>query len=380
MTPVRPVFSDGAILGAADLEALGQLDRDRDARHARHLHTPGVAAGLQLTTEKRATAAGAAYVEVTLQPGYGVDGTGRELVVATRLPVSPDQFTGDTPNPVKQPGSDITVWYPVFVHGVDAALAAANGQLGCQTGSGTSRVAEDVEIEFGRPGDASAEQPVPAPDAGPGDGSWRVLVGFVRLDTTIDRFVAVTATADGVRVPTAGARAGLVAGQSGRIELRPRTAAAAGVPAVVLDDEDGGSLVFGLHTGTGTVTALMSVDTSGNLLVAGTVGGAQTSDSVLVVSGSAFDGTVLPLPAGADPAAIESGAVQLSVLVSPRHPDVTSAPHPGDRFAVAECRVDEARRVHCWGTWFPPGSAGPTTDVSSACDYLVLLSVPKGGA
>jgi hypothetical protein len=380
MTPVRPVFSDGAILGAADLEALGQLDRDRDARHARHLHTPGVAAGLELTPEKRATAAGAAYVEVTLQPGYAVDGTGRELVMATRLPVSPDQFTGDTPNPVKQPGSDITVWYPVFVRGVDASLTATNGQPGCQAGSGTSRIAEDVEIEFGRPGDASAEQPVPAPDAGPGDGSWRVLVGFVRLDTTIDRFVAVTATADGVRVPTAGARAGLVAGQNGRIEVRPRTAAAAGVPAVVLDDKDGGSLVFGLHTGTGAVAPLMSVDVAGNLLVTGTVGGAQTSDSVLVASGSAFDGTVLPLPAGADPAAIASGAVQLSVLVSPRHPDVTSPPNPGDRFVSAECRVDEELRVHCWGTWFPPGGAGPTTDGSSACDYLVLLSVPKGGA
>jgi hypothetical protein len=383
MTPVRPVFSDGAILGAADLTALGQLDRDRDARHARHLHTPGVAAGLELATEKRATESGAAYVEVTLQPGYAVDGTGRELVVGAALPVSPDRFTGDTPNPVKQPGSDVTVWYPVFVRGVDASIASTNGQMGCQTGAGPTRIAEDVEIEFGRPGDASAEQPLPPPDAGPGDGSWRVLVGFVRLDTAIARFVEVTATADGVRVATAGARAGIVAGQSGRVEVRPRETAAAGVPAVVLDDQDGGSLVFGLHTGTGTIAPLMSVDTTGNLVVTGTVGGAQTSDSVLVSSGTAFDGTVLPLPAGADPAAIEAGSVQLSVLVSPRHPDVASAPHPPrDRFVVAECRVDEERRVRCWGTWFPPGGGGDgiTTDVSSACDYLVLVSVPRGGA
>jgi hypothetical protein len=271
----------------------------------------------------------------------------------------------------------------VFVHGVDASLAATNGQMGCQTGAGPTRIAEDVEIEFGRPGDASAEQPLPPPDAGPGDGSWRVLVGFVRLDTAIARFVEVTATADGVRVATAGARAGIVAGQSGRVEVRPRGTAAAGVPAVVLDDQDGGSLVFGLHTGTGTIAPLMSVDTAGNLVVTGTVGGAQTSDSVLVSSGTAFDGTVLPLPAGADPAAIEAGAVQLSVLVSPRHPDIGSAPHPPrDRFVVAECRVDEERRVHCWGTWFPPGGGGDgvTTDVSSACDYLVLVSVPRGGA
>jgi hypothetical protein len=106
---------------------------------------------------------------------------------------------------------------------------------------------------------------------------------------------------------------------------------------------------------------------------------------VLVASGTAFDGVVLPLPAGADPAAIEAGTVQVSVLVTPRHPDVTRPPHSGDRFVVAECRVDEERRVHCWGTWFPPGGPNadipdPMTDVSTACDYLVLLSVPKGGA
>ena len=39
MSPTRPLFLDGAILGAADLTALEQLDRDRDARASRHLHT-----------------------------------------------------------------------------------------------------------------------------------------------------------------------------------------------------------------------------------------------------------------------------------------------------------------------------------------------------
>ena len=47
----RPQFHDGAILAAADLSALEETGRDRDARHARHLHTPGVAAGLELRTE-----------------------------------------------------------------------------------------------------------------------------------------------------------------------------------------------------------------------------------------------------------------------------------------------------------------------------------------
>lgn len=380
MTPVRPVFSDGAVLGAADLTALAQLDADRDARHARHLHTPGVGAGLELTTEERTTSLGATYLDVTLEPGYAIDGTGRELVVAEPLPVSPDRFLGDIPNPVKQKGLTATVWYPVFIRGLDASLVPTNGQLGCQGGGGPSRIAEDVEIEFGRPGDASVEQPLPAPDAGPGDGSWRVLVGFVRLETAIDRFVETTAIVDGVRVPSAGARAELVAGQIGRVEVRPRPTAAAGVPAMVLDDAGGGSLVFGLHTGTGSLTPLMTVDASGNLVVEGTLAGVQASGSVLVASGSAFDGTILPLPAGADPAAIASGAVELSVLVSPRYPEYDSAPTPpNERFIPGECRVDDERRVHCWGTWFDPAGAG-ATNVAGACDYLVLVSVPQGGA
>jgi hypothetical protein len=380
VTPLRPLFTDGAILGAADLTTLSTLDRDRDARHGRHLHTPGVAVGLELTSADNQTAAGAAFLDVTLTPGFAIDGTGRELVAAEALPVSADRFLGEIPNPVKQPGSDITVWYPVFVHGLDAEVAATNGQLGCQAATGPTRVAEDVEVEFGRPGDASVEQPVPAPDAGPGDGSWRVLVGFVQLDTSIGKFVEIAAEADGVRVPGAGARAGLVAGQTGRVEVRAVPATTAGVPAVVLDDDEGGSLVFGLHNGTGSIAPLMTVDASGNLVVTGTLKGVQTAGAVLVASGVAFDGVVLPLPTGADPDAIASGGLTLSVLLTPRHPAPDSAPSPGQRFVPAECRIDDDRRVHCWGTWFPPGATGTPQDVSSACDYIVLVSVEQGGA
>jgi hypothetical protein len=141
VTPLRPLFTDGAILGADDLTTLSTLDRDRDARHARHLHTPGVGSGLVLTSTDDQTASGAAFLDVTLTTGYAIDGTGRELVAPTALPVSPDRFLGEIPNPVKQPGSDISVWYPVFVHGLDADVAATNGQLGCQAATGPTRVA-----------------------------------------------------------------------------------------------------------------------------------------------------------------------------------------------------------------------------------------------
>jgi hypothetical protein len=396
MSPVRPVFSDGAILAAADLTVLGQLDRDRDARHARHLHTPGVAAGLELATVKRVTDSNAAYVDVTLRPGYAVDGSGRELVVGTSMPVSPDRFAADNPSLVidkERAGGTTTVSYPVFIRGLDSPLVASDGrQLGCQAATGPTRIAEDVEIEFGRPGDARVEQEVPPPDAGPGDGAWRVLVGFVRYDKGSGRFVEVATTADGVSVATAGVHAGVVAGHHGRIEIRPGAGSAPGSPTIVLDERDGGSIVFGLRTGTGTVSPLLTVDASGNLSVTGTLGGRQTSGSVLVASGTAFDGTVLPLPAGVEASAVASGAVQLTVLLTPRHPpprplprdegpSLPSAPLDPRRVIAAECRVDPERRLHCWGTRFTPGDYNASaTEVSCACDYVLLASVPKGGA
>jgi hypothetical protein len=371
MSPTRPLFIDGAILGAGDLTALEQIDRDRDARATRHLHTPGVGAGLEL--QKTTPPGQTGFVEVTLQPGYAIDGTGRELVVSTALPVSADQFTGDIPNPVTQQGSAITVWYPVFIHGLDAPIVATNGKTGCEGGGGPTRMAEDVEVEFGRPGDATLEQTAPAVDAGPGTGTWRVLVGFVQLDTATNRFHDAGTSADGVVAPTAGVRAGLVAGQAGRVEIRPQPTAASNVPAVVVD---GDQLLFGLHTGTGTVDPLMSVDTAGNLTVKGNLAGKQTSGTVRLVSGTASDGVVLPLPAGTDQQAVDDGTLEVSVLLTPRYPD---PPQLGDRFIPAECRVDSDRRVHCWGTRFVPGGAWQG-EVPLSCDYLVLVSVAQGGS
>ncbi|MEA2371772.1 MAG: hypothetical protein QOH12_2166 [Solirubrobacteraceae bacterium] len=383
MTPVRPVFNDGAILAASDLTALAQIDSDRDARHARHLHTPGIANGLELSTTDRTTATGAKYIDVMVAPGYAIDGTGRELVVGAELPVSPDQFIGEIPSPAIDAtvkGGVTSVWYPVFVRGVDTPLAATNGQLGCQSSSGRSQIDEDVELEFGRPGDASIVPAPPAPDAGAGTGDWKVLVGFVRYHGGIGRFVEVTTSADGAQVTTAGARAGVVIGQRGRIELQPETASGVGAPVVVVDDTGGGSLVFGLRNASGAVDKLMSVDSSGNLAVAGRLLGTQTSGKVLVTSGTAFDGTILPLPAGADAKGIASGALAVSVLVSPRRPQNPQLA-PSQRFVSAECRVDEDRRVHCWGTWWDWTDPGfKPIDASAACDYLLLVSVGAGGA
>jgi len=378
MSVARPVFSDGAILSADDLSTLETEGRGRDARHSRHLHLPGVGAGLRLHEEPRALTTGPAYVEITLLSGYAVDGTGRELVVAADMPLSPDRFQQQNLSPPTEPGQTVTVWHPVFVRGRDTVAARSTAMLGCQGSSGGGRIAEEVEIEFGRPGDASASQPVPAPDAGPGDGTWRVLVGFVRFDTAIGQFVKSGSSADGVSVSGAGARAALVAGQFGKVELRGQAEADSGVPALVLGSEPAPGLVFGTHSGSGAVSPLMSVDASGNLEIQGALKAKGTAGSVRVVGGTAYDGTVLPLPAEVDQATVDSGGIELVTSISPRLPPPGSSPSgTGELFLPAECRIDSARRVHCWGHWLDP-TTGNTTMTAISCDYVVLAAVPGG--
>jgi len=380
VTVLRPAFADGAILAAADLSSLEDTGRDRDARHARCLHAPGVCRGMDLTTQDRTTAGGAAYQDVTLAPGFAVDGTGRELVLAGALPLSPDRFLGDNPNPTTEPGDVVSVWHPVFVRGVDSDVPSAGGVTGCQAAGGSARVGEDVEVEFGRPGDTSAGQPEPAPDAGPGDGSWRVLVGFVRFNTQLQRFAAAAAQADGVRADVAGARAGVVAAPGSRVEVRGGPAPDSGVPAIVVDAADGGSLVYGRHDGTGGFAPLLTVDAAGNLTVSGTLKGTLTGGTVRMTGGTTFDGTVLPLPAGVTADDIDSGDVDVVIQVTPRLPDPAAAPLGKDLYLPVECRVDADRRVYCTGRWFglSPGAADPP--VAGACDYLVLVAVSGGGA
>jgi hypothetical protein len=255
-------------------------------------------------------------------------------------------------------------------------VTATTPALGCQSSDGSARVAEDVEVEFGRPGDAAVVQVAPPPDAGPGDGGWRVLVGFVKFDTAIGRFVDTASSADGIRVGAVGARAGLVAGPLGRVEVRAGPAGDSGVPAVVLDSENGPALVFGTHTGTGTLAPLLSVDSTGNLEVQGAVKSKGTAGKVSVVGGVAYDGTVLPLPAGVEQATVDSGGIELVIHVTPRLPDPASGPVGAAAFLPAECRVDASRRVVCWGKWFSP----PSTLVSAAasCDFVVVAAVPGG--
>ena len=94
---------------------------------------------------------------------------------------------------------------------------------------------------------------------------------------------------------------------------------------------------------------MLTVDSSGNVTAKGTLSGVQTAGSVRLVAGTAFDGTVLPLPAGVDQATIDSGGLEVSVLVTPApaRPDLGADHRPV--FLPVRCEVDADRRVSCKG-------------------------------
>src|SRR5690349_18012956 len=114
----RPIFYEGQVLGAADLEAAVEHGRGQQARHNRGLHTWGIARGLELddggkAKEKKA-ADGSPYREITLKAGMAIDITGREIVVVEDERLIEDDFfqQGVASGNKEDPSGDN--WYPVF--------------------------------------------------------------------------------------------------------------------------------------------------------------------------------------------------------------------------------------------------------------------------
>ncbi|XVU28352.1 hypothetical protein ACQPZJ_15300 [Actinoplanes sp. CA-054009] len=358
--PRRPVFTEGQVLAAADLTATVEHARAAAARHERHQHDWGIADGLALTTENRVDpATDARFVEVSLQPGLAVDGTGRQIVVTAPVVLSEAEF--QDVNGADQPTTDP---YPVFLTAADQP--------------GATRVEEGHQILFGRLGDERlvAEQPPPGVGAVPAAplARWLVLLGFVHY--TDGHFTAVTTGSGPTRPRYAGVRADTVAARSGTLSLRSRATVQEGQPALVLSGEDPPSLVFGLYQGSGTVSPLMTVAANGNLTVAGSLSGRISAGSVLVASGTATDGMLLPLPSGVSPEEVADGRVSLHVHVTPRTPPTASA----TMLAVTtEATVDGERRVRCRIRRYDPiESPAEVTEHPGAVDFLVLATI--GGA
>ncbi len=99
----RIKFFDGQRLFASDLQDVEQFNREMRWLHNRSLHQAGVASGYAVSGNKDDR-------EVTIQPGYAVDNTGREIVLTVPevLQVPPVANDGQG-NPVYY---DLTVSYP----------------------------------------------------------------------------------------------------------------------------------------------------------------------------------------------------------------------------------------------------------------------------
>jgi hypothetical protein len=369
----RPGFYEGQIVAAADLNSVVSSSRTALAQHERYLHSWGIAHGLTLTGVARTTSGGASFQEVTLSAGMAVDGTGRHLVLAADERLSEDTF--DSLNVAI---SDPEAYYPVFITGRDESKTT-NGTFtsACNAG-GVNRVTERVDIVFGRVEDAAdlMTQTVPAVDAGPGDGAsstrWRVLVGFVKWDASIKRFVAIATNSDGVTPLYAGVRADDVTTHSTHVVLRAGPRGQNGTAALAVENANGGELRFGLQTTNGDVIPVFTVNGKGDVHAEGKITGA-IAGGVQVQGGVAFDGAMLPLPPGITAEQVDSGAVLIQTQVSP-HYAIPALPPPGAgvwMMQPIECRVD-GRRVFCRVRWRDSAGVAADLELPGACDYLLL--------
>ena len=374
----RPLFYENQILGAADLTASVEHSRGQEARHNRYLHLWGIAYGLDLTGEpdKEGTIA---FKKITLSAGVAIDGTGREVVVPQSEQLSENKFSqlGLTR------GYDLTLtWFPVFLVGKDQSAPQKPIATGACDDSAPSRIIEGFDVTFGRPAEARKldEQDAGKAADGPGKGGWRILLGFVQWEDTIEKFLDFKYADSGIGRRYAGVQADVVAARGGSLELRTQTTPQAKKPALVLDETNDGLLQFGSLDAQGNLQPVFSVNAKGDVTAAGKIAGAVAPGSVQVQSGIVMDGVLLPLPPGIDPVDIDSGKFTLHSHVTP-HITQAQAPGPvaGPTCAVVpiECFVDSDRRVNCKLRWFKVGgSATDFQDSAGLCDYTAIVSVP----
>jgi hypothetical protein len=340
----RPVFSDGEILRADDLNTTIDLARARDARHARQAHRWGIVSGLELSGADQSGG-----FEVTMAAGVARDVRGREIVVAGAHVLSPDSFN------VTGAEDD---WFPVFLVGVDQP-AIGGKRLGACAGAGGRRTLEDFEIEFGRPQEALDWEAQDAPDVdeGPdtpaGQFAARVLLGFVQWKN--GNFAAVNdASPAGVRRRLAGVRGGSMESIDGTVLAR-------------VGDSAQEALAFSIEGG----PPILQLDRKGNLFIQGSLQAALSGD-VKVSSGVATNGSKLPLPEGVAEADVGNKVTAHAFL----------RPRVDGLFLTIECGVDDARRVRCRvtpivaNTTAVPGVklAEIKDEVLAEVDYLLVVA------
>lgn len=384
----RPSFSEGQILAAADLARLSSYPRAREERHNRFIHRWGIATGLDLQPEPTRDASGNEFVRVFISPGMAVDGEGRELLVVERRELDAGEFKNAVGSNIDENAS-----YPVFLYSEYRSSAPGSSRVGpCGESSAGGAVEEGHQIHYGVPGDETADQTASplasAPTAEEGSGGWLILVGFVKWSSAAGKFADVDKEAAARHRPFIGINAAVVAGNGSQVQLQPKGAIAAGDAVLqLLETDNGAALRFGTYKSPGQITPLLTIDEKGDLVVKGSLTGTRSGNTVLVQSGVASDGIILPLPPGVTQQQIDDGKASVHVNVSPLV-DPAAAPTAGADFAalVQECRVDSDRRVHCRICWcsLPLGAGPPAFGVTmtsgpGAVSYLIAVTTSEEG-
>ena len=372
---LRPSFSEGQILGAADLNAHVTYDRLGAALHERTEHLWGVASGLELVAIQRTTAGGVRYVDVQLKPGRAVDRLGRVIVLTEPRDIEPALFIDQIATP------SATELYPVYVQAIERPRAGEGRPGACATAR-PALIEEGLQLAFDRPGSEISILEQEAAPVADGLGAPtlfdKVLIGWVRWNRDLGRFAGVEASADGRGVRHVGVVAGEVVAPGGRLGLRTRPGGARFALTLAEGADGSCELQFGKQDGTGPVVPAFSVDERGNISYRGALSPLPAAQ-VLAESGVAFDGVRLPLPAGVTEEQVSAGKVRLHALLAP----VPVLPRPivfetGARAlalpVVVRCQLDEDRRVRCQVRWFQQGNLGSFVDLPGACTYVLVAS------
>ena len=364
----RPSFYEGQILAPADLNGTLDYARVGLAQHDRYLHTPGIATGLELVGEPQAVN-GNAFVAVTCQPGMAIDPSGRQIVVPEPQPLNEGLFG------LLNQGAKADTWFPVFLVGLDEELPPTASLGGACDITSSSRVSEAFEITFGRVGEEQLladETPPPVgegPGGAPGERRSKVLLGFVTWNPSISKFNEVKAKPEATAPAYAGVAADVVQARAGELMLRARPSTESGKPAVVVTEQEGGELHFGLQDANGQVKPVFRVTSAGDVIADGKVKG-ELPTGVHVESGVATDGAMLPLPKEIKPEQVERDQVTIHAHVTPRFDFLG-----GNPVLPLVCTVED-RRVHCRFLDF-----SSFDNVPGRCDYtlLAVVSTEEGG-
>lgn len=356
----RPIFSEGEILQAEDLNTAIDQARLRDSRHARQQHRWGIVQGLKLE---------ASGGEITIAPGVAIDSRGREILVPAKERISPQAF----PFRGLVDKDDL---FPVFLIAVDEELTG-DSFLGKCGGATSQRKVDSYELLIQRyreaeKWDAPDEKLLvtDGPDTVPGGALPRVLLGFVQWNVAEDKFTDAPVL-DDVNYPRrfAGPRGNVWESNDANalVTLGPTPKGAQDVLTLQVLKSD-------------KLQRLARFDQDGNLYILGELrlekSGENTSptdttpvpiptgDSARIVSGVASDGTRLPLPEKVTDEDISKERFLLHIFVRPI--GLTS----GNGAVVIECRVDESRWVRCLVREF----SGTTEPVSGETSTLKLLA------